>query len=76
MKPLLVLAPPGVPGHVPWELHARRGAAEEPTWVEGLHVAVQQADVQLAEVDGVIKARDDHPPHPSQDTHQDVDGEE
>lgn len=46
------------------------------TWVEGLHAAVEQADVQLAEVHGVVERGDEHPPDPRQDPHQDVDGEE
>jgi len=55
---------------------AEDGPPQHPTWVKGLHAAVKQADVQLAEVDDVIKGRNYHPPHPGQDTHQDVDGEE
>lgn len=46
------------------------------TWVKGLHAAVEQADVQLAEVHGVVERGDEHPPDPRQDPHQDVDGEE
>lgn len=53
-----------------------QGELSVPTWVEVLHTTVQQADVQAAEMDGVVEARDDHAPHAGQDAHQDIGGEE
>ena len=47
-----------------------------PTWVEGLHAAVQEADVHAAQVHDVEEGGDGHAPRPQQDPHQDVDGEQ